>query len=50
VQQDYGRAISGAGFSVPNIQKASIDLLQVGKRRVRPRLDWGEICQNVLAG
>ena len=43
------RAIDGADFSISDIQDPGIDLLQCAERRVRPRLDRGEICRFCLA-
>ena len=43
VQKNDRRAIGGTGFGVADIQDAGIDLLQRGERRVRPRLDRGQL-------
>ena len=48
VQKNDRRAIGGAGLGVADIQDAGIDLLQRAERRVRPRLDCGQICRFVL--
>ena len=43
VQKNDRRTIGGAGFSVSDVQDAGIDLLQRSERRVRPRLDRGQL-------
>jgi hypothetical protein len=44
VQKDYGRTIGGTGFRISNIEKACFDLLERSERRVRPRLNYRQIC------
>ena len=50
VQKNDRRAIGRTGFGVADVQDAGIDLLQRRERRVRPRLDRGQLAWRRLRG